>query len=177
MSEYVEEPMIREEKVLLHATLCFPIRGDAVLLGMKMRKIGQGCWNGYGGGIEPGETPEQSIVRELQEESSVQAFPNALEKAAIIDFHNTTTDGTVFVCRVHIFLLRRWDGEFQPTNEMGTPTWFKIQTLPLDGMMPADKEWLPPILAGKKVLGRATYGPFQKELLEPVQLQIVASLA
>jgi len=166
---------MRKEKVLLNATLCFPVKEDKILLALKMKKIGQGCWNGYGGGIDDGETPEQSIIRELEEEAKVKAFPNALEKVAIIDFRNTKTDGNVFVCRVHIFLLHQWKGDFQPTDEMANPTWFKKKKLPLCKMMPADREWLPIVLAGKKIIGEVEYGPFQKTLLKKVKLQYIDS--
>ena len=56
-----------EEKVLLHATLCFPVSDVRVLLGvkMKMKKIGAGCRNGWGGGIDFGETAIESIVRKI----------------------------------------------------------------------------------------------------------------
>ena len=165
----------REEKVLLNATLCFPVKGDEILLGIKTKKIGQGCWNGYGGGIDNEETPEQSVLRELEEESKIKASESALEKVAIIDFQNTKTDGTVFICRVHVYLLHQWSGDFQATDEMASPTWFKKQELPLDKMMPADKEWLPIVLAGKKVIGKAKYGPFQETLLEKMELQYVDS--
>ena len=168
---------MRKEKVLLNATLCFPVKEDKILLGLKMQKIGQGCWNGYGGGIDDEETPEQSMIRELEEEAKVKAFPNALVKVAIIDFRNTKTDGNVFVCRVHVFLLHQWEGDFQSTDEMANPTWFEKKELPLDDMMPADREWLPIVLDGKKIIGEAEYGPFQKILLKKVELQYVDSFS
>ena len=168
---------MQKEKVLLNATLCFPVKEDKILLALKMKKIGKGCWNGYGGGIDDEETPEQSMIRELEEEAKVKAFPNALVKVAIIDFRNTKTDGNVFVCRVHVFLLHQWEGDFQQTDEMASPTWFEKKDLPLDGMMPADREWLPIVLAGKKIIGEAEYGPFQKILLKKVELQYVDSFS
>ena len=48
---------MQEEKVSLNATLCYPIRDNKILLVLKAQKIGQGCWNGYGGGIDGGKTP------------------------------------------------------------------------------------------------------------------------
>ena len=44
-----------EEKVLLKASLVFPVTHTHVLLAKKQKKIGKGCWNGYGGGPEPGD--------------------------------------------------------------------------------------------------------------------------
>lgn len=167
-----------EEKVLLNATLVFLVRnrGDQVLLALKTKKIGAGCWNGYGGGIEPGEDPQEAAIRELQEESGAVVSPDNLEKAAVVDFHNTKTDGTVFTCRVHVYLAHAWQGEPKETDEMAQPTWFNRLDLPLNQMMAADRDWFPPILSGNKIRASASYSPFQKELLKPVEVQVVSSL-
>lgn len=116
----------------------------------------------------------QAAVRELGEETGVITSSDFLEKAAIVDFHNTKSDGSVFVCRVHVYLVSKWIGEPQATNEMASPTWFDMNQLP-DEMMPADKEWLPTILNGKKIMATAKLGPFQKTLLGKVELQQVDS--
>ncbi|KKW37034.1 MAG: NUDIX hydrolase [Candidatus Giovannonibacteria bacterium GW2011_GWA2_53_7] len=159
---------MNEEKVLFTATVCFPLRGDEVLLARKTRKIGAGCWNGYGGGPEAGESLLCAAVRELFEESSLRALPEDLEKVAIMDFHNTKTDGNVFVARVHFYMVNKWEGVPIATEEMADPTWFKRDELPLLEMMPADRILIPPVFAGKKVIGTAHYGPFQKELIGEV---------
>jgi len=164
---------MQEEKILFNATLCFPVKGDEILLGRKMQKIGQGCWNGYGGGIENGETPAQSMLRELNEEAGVTASADALEKVAVMCFHNTTTDGGSFVCKVHIYLLHKWEGDFQTTDEISNPTWFKKKRLPLKEMMKADRKWLRVVLKGNKIVGEAKYGPLQKTLLGKVKFRFV----
>ncbi|KKU79037.1 MAG: Hydrolase [Parcubacteria group bacterium GW2011_GWA2_47_7] len=157
-----------EEKVLHLATVVFPVHGKEILLARKTRKIGAGCWNGYGGGPNEGEGLLDAAVRELEEESGIRAFASDLTKIAVIDFHNTKTDGTTFVARVHFYTVSSWKGEPQSTDEMTDPTWFPVGGLPLDEMMPADSVFLPVALSGKKIIGSAHYGPFQKELLGPV---------
>jgi len=166
---------MEEEKTLLNATLCFLVKDNKVLLGFKTQKIGKDCWNGYGGGINDGETPKLAALRELKEEAGVITLPEFLEKAAIVDFHNTKSDGSTFVCRVHVYLVSQWTGNPRVTDEMINPTWFDIERLPLDKMMPADREWLPVVLSGKKIIATAKLGPFQKILLEEVKLQQVDS--
>ena len=47
---------------------CLFIKGSRVLLIEKLTGIGQGKINGPGGKIDPGETPEQCVIRECQEE-------------------------------------------------------------------------------------------------------------
>jgi ADP-ribose pyrophosphatase YjhB (NUDIX family) len=158
--------MIPEEKTLFEATVCFLMKGGRVLLARKKKKIGAGCWNGYGGGLEHGESVVAAAIRELFEESGVTAEPASLEKVAVIDFHNTKSDGSVFVCRVHFFFVRGWTGVPKKTKEMSKPAWFEVWNVPLLEMMPADKIFFPFLLAGKKLVGTVHYGPFQKTLME-----------
>lgn len=167
-----------EERTLLNATVVFPLKnnGAEILLAKKAWKIGAGCWNGYGGGIEPGENDRESASRELFEESGLSATSKELVKVGVVDFHNHKSDGTVFTCRVHFFFAPIWDGEIKETPEMLTPTWFPIHDVPLDEMMPADRVFLPLILNGKKVRASAVYTPFQKELIGPVEVEEVSEL-
>lgn len=162
--------MEREEKVIFNATVCLPVKGREVLLAMKTRKIGMGCWNGYGGGVEDGETLIECAIRELEEESGLKAKQEDFEKVAIAEFHNEKSDGTVFVSKVHFYLLKKWEGEPEEFEVMITPTFFDINNLPFDKMMPADKEFFPLILNGKKVLVESYYSPFQKELKREVKI-------
>lgn len=164
---------MEEEKTLRDAVLCFLVREDEVLLAFKTEKIGKDCWNGYGGGIEPGESPEQAAVREVWEEARVVVRSEHLEKVAKIDFYNTKSDGSCFTCKVHVYLVRKWMGIPQDTKTMVNPTWFKKDRLPLKRMMPADKAWLPVVLSGKKITAWAHYGPFQKNLLGKTEIREV----
>jgi 8-oxo-dGTP pyrophosphatase MutT (NUDIX family) len=165
--------IMEEEKILTDATLCFLIEGNRVLLAKKARKIGKGCWNGYGGGIEKGETPEQAMVREFWKEAEVVISENDLEKVAIFNGHNITSEGEKFVCHVHVFLARKWEGEPVETEEMLEPTWFDLDDLPFGQMMPADKEWLSYIFRGGKFVVEAYYDPFQQTSLKDVVIREV----
>ena len=162
------------EKVLKDAVLCLPIRGehgDEVLLAKKTRAIGAGLLNGYGGGIEKGETPEMAMLRELEQESGIIAHPNALTKIAVVDFHNTKTDGEMFRCRVHTYVLTGWHGEAEPTEEMIEPAWYPVDALPFDRMMLADKHWMPIALAASApIYVQAWYGPKRQTLLRTVEI-------
>lgn len=165
------------EKTLLEATLVFLIRGKQLLLARKTRHIGAGKWNGYGGGIEHGETLTQCAVRECWDESGLEIEPEDLEKVAEVTFHNTKGNGEKFSCLVHVYLARKWVGEPSKSGEMATPTWFSFSELPLTEMMPADPFWLPLVLSGKKIIGEAHYGPFQGKLIAPVFVKEVGSFA
>lgn len=159
---------MEEEKVLHSAVLAFLIKGREILLARKLKKIGKDLWNGYGGGIEENETPEACVLRELPEEAQITTTFEALEKVAIVDFHNVTSQTEHFVCKVHVFFVHRWEGEPKATEEMGFPLWFPKNNVPLSIMMPADQIWFPLVCTGRKIKARASYGPFQKELLGEV---------
>jgi 8-oxo-dGTP pyrophosphatase MutT (NUDIX family) len=164
---------MREEKTLLEAVLVFPVRKNNVLLGIKTEKIGQGCWNGLGGGIENGETPHVAAVREVLQEGPVTIRPEDLQKIAMATLHNTKSDRSTFVCHLHVFLIHRWEGEFVSTEEIIHPTWFKKDQLPLEQMMLADRFWVPRAINDEKIIVRASYGPFQQTLLGKVEIETV----
>ena len=156
------------------ATVCFLLKDNQVNLAVKTRKIGKDRWNGYGGGTDDEDKDlVTTAVRELWEESEVWVAPESLRKMAILEFHNSPGEAGEFMAKVHIYVTHEWTGEPKPTKEMATPTWFPINDLPLDTMMPADREWLPRVLAGEKLLVWATYGPEQKYLIGEVIMKEV----
>lgn len=56
----------------IHYTVAFLRRGDEVLLINRNAAPLMGLWNGVGGKLEQGETPEQSVIREIQEETGIK---------------------------------------------------------------------------------------------------------
>ncbi|HZZ99271.1 MAG TPA: NUDIX domain-containing protein [Candidatus Paceibacterota bacterium] len=163
-----------DEKVLFEATLVYVLRGKEVLLPTKVTKIGAGRRNGFGGGVEPGETPRQGACRELLEETGLYVKPHWLLKRAEMEFHNTKSDGQEFVCRCHVYVTVIWSGELSLNNEWKDPFWYPIQHLPFHEMMPSDKDWVPQVLSGNCLRGTVKLGPFQQELLEPPVIEFVS---
>lgn len=163
-----------EEKTLFEATVVFPIREDGqVLLAKKTMKIGAGCWNGYGGGREGNEPLTKTAIRELEEECGLRAREEDLEKIGLLRSYKHKSTGEVVFGEVHFYTAKNCQGEPRATEEMATPTWFSPAALPLAELMPADKLWIPDALAGKKLIVIVHYSPFQKELLQPVDVQEV----
>ncbi|MBP1996683.1 NUDIX hydrolase [Paenibacillus eucommiae] len=52
-------------------TLCFIKKGHQILMLNRLYSPNMGKWNGVGGKIEAGETPQQSVIREVYEETGL----------------------------------------------------------------------------------------------------------
>jgi len=167
---------MEEEKILTLAVLVLLRRNNEVLLARKTRKIGKGCWNGYGGGVEKGETVRAAAVRELsQETGGLPVEEEDLEQVAVIHFHNTRSDGGTHITEMHVFVTDTWSGQVHATDEMATPTWFVVDEVPYDELMPSDRDWMPLVLADKKIVAHAYLGPFQKEKQGTTTIEEVVS--
>lgn len=130
-------------------TIAYPIREGRILLGMKKKKIGVGWWNGFGGGVEGGETQEQAARRELFEESGLRWIRG--REVGVVSFVGTSMPGYA-----HVFLVNEFEGEPVETAEM-SPCWFSVSDIPYEHMWPADRIWLPRVLAGFYVRGLFYY--------------------
>lgn len=132
------------EKTIEHSNV-YLLRDGQVCLGLKKqhheKSFGVGKYNGFGGKIEPGETPEQAAIRECREESLVT--PEELSLRAVIHF----VDDKNIDHGMYAFTCEKFLGEPTETSEMD-PKWFDFDALP-DNMWSNDKEWMPKILAGK----------------------------
>lgn len=125
-----------------------------VLLGLKLRKVGLGKRNGYGGGVKECESAKAAAVRELYEELGVLVSPEDLQEKGFLN---------ITICKMawrndchdlHIFTLRHWQGDFKEDEIEGIidPQWFDVNALP-DDLIDSDKAWLSYVLHGAKVQG------------------------
>lgn len=151
-------------------TLLFLVKEDKVLLAMKKRGFGVGRWNGVGGKLEPGETIEEALVRECQEEINVTPFD--CEQMALLNFEEFV-EGEKRQMAVHVFVANAWEGEPEESEEM-RPEWFPVQDLPLDTMWPDDEFWLPQVLEGKRI--RATFTLDDQDVITDKTVQEVDKL-
>lgn len=129
-----------------HSTLCIPITDTKILLGRKKVRWGAGKWNGFGGKIEKGETPEKAAARELEEECGLCVKVNDLEKVAVLKFY--FNKNPVFL--MHTYIVRNWKGEPVESNEM-IPQWHSLREVPYNEMWKADSIWMEKILSGERV--------------------------
>jgi len=171
----------QEEKILKEAVVCYLVEKDNdglithVWLAMKNRKIGMGCRNGYGGGIEAGETEITAAIRETAEESKVNVISESIVKMATVYCHNKLENGELFICPVHMYVADKFESEPVSCADQGMedPQLYSIKELPLEELMSADREWLPQMLSGKKMIIRVYYEPFQKSLYKATEIEFV----
>jgi 8-oxo-dGTP diphosphatase len=136
---------------MIEATLCFILDGrppTRILLGRKKRGFGEGKLNGFGGKVRPHETPIQTIVREVAEESGVVVSPDTLRSAGSVTFVFPFEPS--FDHHVHVFVAPAWSGEVRESAEMA-PAWFRIEEIPYEQMWNDDRYWLPHVLSGKRI--------------------------
>ncbi len=129
------------------ATLCFVVREAQVLLIHKKRGLGKGKVNGPGGRIDPGETPEECAIREVEEELLVT--PTGLSHCGRLHFQ--FVDGLALRC--HVFRAEDCIGEPRETEE-AVPLWTPVDEVPFDRMWADDRLWLPMMFAGTRFEGR-----------------------
>lgn len=129
------------------ATLLFVRRGLDLLLIRKRRGLGAGKINAPGGRLEPGETPEQAAIREVQEEVGVT--PTSVRARGELRF--AFTNGYQLHC--HVFTADGCVGEARETDE-ALPMWVPVDQIPYDEMWADDRLWLPRMLAGYPFDGR-----------------------
>jgi 8-oxo-dGTP diphosphatase / 2-hydroxy-dATP diphosphatase len=139
-------------------TTCIVVKGSQLLLGMKKRGFGQGRWNGFGGKLKDGESLEESVKREVLEETELQV--ENPELLGVMDFEYQGKDE---IYEVNIFRITEFQGEPQESEEM-RPQWFEKNNLPFDAMWPDDIYWMPLFLAGKKFTGKFLYEGYDKIL-------------
>lgn len=129
------------------ATLLFVVRDGHILLIEKKRGFGKGKINGPGGRIEPGETPLQGAIREVQEEICVTPTGITSHGELQFQFQNGFS--------IHGFVFRAddMDGAMAETDE-ARPFWQPVDRIPYDRMWEDDRHWLPFLLDRKRFTGR-----------------------
>lgn len=116
-------------------------------------------WNGYGGKQEPGETILETAIRELFDESGVQANKEDLNYVAKLGFFWPGNETSAPDMLVYVFFLSIFAGEpKEGAREMGTPQFFCPNEIPYHDMMPADKLFLPKIISGEKLVWDVYFG-------------------
>ena len=99
-----------------------------------------GLWEFPGGKLEPGERPEEGLIRELREELGIEVKPACL---APLTFASHAYDD--FHLLMPLFVCRRWEGFVQAREGQGLK-WVKPKDMRNYPMPPADEPLIPHLL-------------------------------
>ncbi|WP_332766513.1 8-oxo-dGTP diphosphatase MutT [Phenylobacterium sp.] len=91
-----------------------------------------GLWEFPGGKVEPGETPEECLIRELDEELGIK-----VTHACLAPFVFASHGYESFHLMMPLYLVRRWEG-FVTAREHEAVAWVKPAKLADYPMPPAD---------------------------------------
>ncbi|MCF6314874.1 MAG: 8-oxo-dGTP diphosphatase MutT [Marinosulfonomonas sp.] len=131
-------------KTLLVSAVALIDRDGRILLAQRPEgKSMAGLWEFPGGKVEPGETPEVALIRELEEELGINTWSSCL---APLSFASHSYDD--FHLLMPLFACRKWEGTPHP-KEGQTLKWVHVRDLRNYPMPPADiplisvlRDWL-----------------------------------
>ncbi len=138
---------------MILATLCYIQHAGQTLMIHRIKRsddIHLGKWNGLGGKFEPGESPEESVIREVREESGLELQHPRL--CGLLIFRGFKGDDWY----VFVFTASEFSGELKENDE-GFLEWIpdsRLESLPL---WPSDHIFLPWIREGKIFSAKFVY--------------------
>jgi len=123
--------------VLVSAVALIDADGRVLLAQRPKGKSLEGLWEFPGGKVEPNETPESALVRELHEELGIETWDSCL---APLTFASHTYDD--FHLLMPLFACRKWNGIVQG-KEGQELAWVQAKDLKNYPMPPADIPLIP----------------------------------
>ncbi|MES1197006.1 MAG: (deoxy)nucleoside triphosphate pyrophosphohydrolase [Pseudomonadota bacterium] len=127
--------------LLVVAAAMFDAEGRVLIAQRPANKMLGGLWEFPGGKLEPGESPEAALVRELKEELDVMVEPDCLDPYAFAS-HSYTE----FHLLMPLYAVRAWEG--QPiAREAQALAWAVPHELRSYKMPPADGPLVEQIIA------------------------------
>jgi 8-oxo-dGTP diphosphatase len=129
-------------KRLLLVVACALVDADNRIL-LTQRPEGKslaGLWEFPGGKVEPGETPEAALIRELAEELGI-----TVREPCLAPFVFASHSYDTFHLLMPLFVCRRWEG-LVTSREGQATAWVRANRLREYPMPPADEPLIPHLM-------------------------------
>ena len=123
--------------VLVSAVALIDVDGRVLLAQRPEGKSMAGLWEFPGGKVDPGETPEAALIRELDEELGIETWDSCL---APLTFASHSYDD--FHLLMPLYACRKWQGQPKP-REGQTFAWVRPHEMRDYPMPPADLPLIP----------------------------------
>ncbi|ATB29012.1 NUDIX hydrolase [Melittangium boletus] len=133
-------------------TLIYCIQGDQVLLAQRKSKPFQGMWVAPGGKIEPLESPRECALRELREETGLDA--KELTLRGIVTEVSGRPD---WQWMIFIYVTRDFSGELLGDPREGTLRWWPIHEVKPPAIPESDAIFFPRLLEPGPTVYEARY--------------------
>ena len=119
--------------LLVIAAALIDVDGRVLITQRPKGKSMEGLWEFPGGKLQPGETPEEALIRELREELSIETKTNCLAPLTFTSYKYKE-----FHLLMPLYICRRWVGIVTPLEEQRIK-WVFANSLKDYEMPPADK--------------------------------------
>ena len=129
MAEAAPTKLAGTDLLLISAVALIDRDGRVLLAQRPEGKAMAGLWEFPGGKIEPGETPETALIRELDEELGINTAASCLAPLSFASHSYGASDNrAAFHLLMMLYVCRRWQGRPQPL-EGGALKWVWPQQL------------------------------------------------
>lgn len=125
---------------MILATLCYIKQQGQTLMVHRDKKPNDmhlGKWNGLGGKFEPGESPEECVIREVREESGLEVRNPKLH--GLLMFPNFKGDDWY----VFVFTAREFSGRLVEDSPEGKLEWIPDEKLNTLNLWESDQVFFP----------------------------------
>ncbi|MHA1972689.1 MAG: NUDIX hydrolase [Candidatus Hodarchaeales archaeon] len=135
------------------ATLCYITYNNELLLLYRNKKKNDFHHNKYvaiGGRLEPGETPLECVIREVEEETDYSLTPNEVIFRGYIYFDDINRNKSTQDLPAYNWLVFMYKTEVEEKiisdNDEGELHWFNFEDIPYRNMWEGDRYFTPKIL-------------------------------
>ena len=119
----------------------------------KRKRVGYGLWVPPGGGTESfDKSQKHAAQRELLEETGLLFPLSSFRKVGILKGFLDDTGRPTWLVHLYLVMTKGLNIPIIPGEGLTKARWFPASKLPFDRMLAGDKDWIPKIIVGDKLI-------------------------